>query len=358
MYLKRTIRSVYLMPGFSCNLSCRYCLQGQHAEGERGETNPGIYCFLAELARGNPRLRVVFYGGEPLVYFSAMRETAEYLPDLNYSVITNGRLLDAETVEWLNSRRVSAAVSWDGRASIHTRGYDVMAANRENVLRLDRLCLTGVVSAAAYPRGLLADFQTVADEYEQIHGHPPSVNLDTIMDTGFWDKSLLDMDYSRVRSEVRGLTLEYLDALERGRDGGVAGAYIGSIVHTAERFYASADAQRLCTVSCGNGLTTLNLDLQGNLYPCHNSAAPAGNIRSDFFDYLGRILETDGTRERRAECANCPALPICRGGCKLVSDSARNAGYCDLKRAVYGTVIETAAENAARIAEMSSSRKV
>lgn len=349
-YVRRNINTVFLMLGNSCNMNCAYCLQHPlvHKALTR-EVNPEIYDFLEEVINENTRpLHLQFYGGEPLLYFGTIQEVVAAVKQrklpITFGIITNGRALTDEMVRFFNARNFTVCVSWDGPHVRETRGYDVFSVpeTRERILALGHLCLSAVLSAKAYPREVLQAFQQISEEYSAIHGYQIAVNLDEIMDTGLPKKDLLAIDYGRVAREMKEMTLRFLDGfgkrvpVERYTEE----AYIRQLFHALKEFYLTGKGKwNRYTAACGNGLTVLNLDLQGNLYPCHNTSRKVGTIRDGYFSYLQRILAGDHTREHRKECLSCTALAFCQGGCKLVGDKARKESYCKFKRAVFTPVL-------------------
>lgn len=349
-YLRRNINTVFLMLGNSCNMNCAYCLQHPlvHKALTR-EVNPEIYDFLEEVAQENDRpFHLQFYGGEPLLYFGIIKNVVTELEKrkipLTFGIITNGRALTDEMVRFFNARNFTVCVSWDGPHVKETRGYDVFSVpeTRERILALEHLCLSAVLSAKAYPREVLQAFQKISEEYSAIHGYQIAVNLDEIMDTGLPKKNLLDIDYSRVKWEMTVMALQFLDGFGKrvSPDRYTEEAYIRQLFHALKEFYLTGKGKwTRYTAACGNGLTVLNLDLQGNFYPCHNTSRKAGTIQDGYFTYLQRILAGDHTHEHRKECLSCTALAFCQGGCKLVGDKARKESYCRLKRAVFTPVL-------------------
>lgn len=349
-YLRRNINTIFLMLGNSCNMNCAYCLQHPlvHKPLTR-EVNPEIYDFLEEVAKENTRpLHLQFYGGEPLLYFKTIQEVVAELQkrklNMTFGIITNGRALTDEMVRFFHAHHFSVTISWDGPHVMETRGYDLFSVpeTRERILALEHLCLSAVLSAKAYPREVLQAFQKISEEYSAIHGYQIAVNLDEIMDTGLPKKNLLDIDYSRVKREMTAMALQFLDGFGKRvpPDRYTEEAYIRQLFGSLKDFYLTGKGKwDRYTAACGNGLTVLNLDLQGNLYPCHNTSRKAGTIHDGYFSYLQRILAGDHTHEYRKECLSCTALAFCQGGCKLVGDKARKESYCRLKRAVFTPVL-------------------
>lgn len=347
-YLKRETSRVYIMLGNQCNMSCTYCLQHPLVNRQiANEINPEIYDFLCEVAYENRehRLRIVFYGGEPLLYFENIKTVVEVLNQRNgvefeYAIISNGKAVTDEIVKFFNDHKVAVTISWDGNTVLETRGFDVFAEpeHTERLLKINDLCLSGVISARAYPKELLDAMQRLSNKYYGIHGYHLGVNLDEIFDTGIADKDLLALDYDRVREEMTGIMAvvdPYLNGVEVYKaDDCIKIAYIYGLV----KRLAKPNWQG-CTVYCGNGLSVLNLDLQGNLYPCHNTSEKVGAIGDSFYKYLDQVLATDDTKLHKEQCASCEVVALCRGGCKLVRPKARKSGYCKLKQAMFAPVL-------------------
>ncbi|WP_302490417.1 radical SAM/SPASM domain-containing protein [uncultured Dialister sp.] len=352
-FLKRRTSTIFIMLGNSCNMNCRYCLQHPLVhEPLASDINPDIYDFIAECAKENEKapVHLQFYGGEPLLYFEAIKEVVEHTRDLNcsYGIITNGRALTDDMVEFFNAYDVPVMISWDGPHVLETRGFDSlnpMNPLRRRILRLKRLGLTAVISAKAYPKEVLEAMQDVSDDYYRLHGYQIMVNLDTIFDTGIADKNLLSVDYDRVEKEMQDLSILYLESMlsqKEQRKDYTKLSFMGSLFYAMKSFYLDGNgAWNKVTCACGNGYTTLNMDLKGNLYPCHNTSIKAGSIYDSLFSYLNQIWASDPTKRHKEGCMDCLAVAFCKGGCKLVSDEAREKTYCRLKKAMFVPVLST-----------------
>lgn len=348
-FLQRKVNTIFIMLGNGCNMNCVYCLQ--HPLIHRplcGEINPEIYDFIRGISEENGfPVRLQFYGGEPLLYFKNIKEIVEKTAGFaHWSIITNGRAMTDEMVEFFNAHDFPVTVSWDGPHVIETRGFDAFdrfRPLRRRLLRLNRLGLSAVQSAKAYPKEILEAFQEISDEYAKLHGHPVYINIDQIFDTGLPDKSLLDVDYERVEREMADMAAAYIKGCvthEWPKKDFQKNEYIGMMHGALKSFYVDKEGvYDRATANCGNGYTTLNLDLEGNLYTCHNTSAPVGTIHDDFYTYIKKIWEGDTTLRHREECAECLAVACCQGGCKLLSDEVRKNTYCKLKRAVFVPVL-------------------
>lgn len=120
--------------GKGCNYRCKYCLQRD------GRTSPpkkmAPEAIVQEILRvvGNaPVERIHLWGGEPLLYFDAMREYVDCFNRLKpgnsyqFTSSTNGKLLgDKRIREWVIQNLYNIQVSWDGPGQ-HLRGPDPLS---------------------------------------------------------------------------------------------------------------------------------------------------------------------------------------------------------------------------------------
>lgn len=351
-YLKREINTVFIMLGNKCNMNCVYCLQHPLvAEQIQEEINPEIYDFLCEIAYENTghQLYIQFYGGEPLLYFDNIKTIVNTLNKRNgiifeYGIISNGRAITDEMVSFFNKNNIKVTISWDGYSVLETRLFDVFSdlIQKERILKIKYLGLSGVISSKSYPKEMLKAFQEISNEYYGIHGYQIRINLDEIFDTGISNKHILDVDYNRIENEITEMIDVYIKELSGKNDQNnyTKFIYIDGLIKMLKNFYSNNNGEwKNYTAACGNGLTVLNLDIQGNLYPCHNTSQKAGNINDKFFKYLNKILSTDTTILNRDKCKNCIGLAFCMGGCKLVNNDARANGYCKLKQSIISPII-------------------
>lgn len=356
-FLNRNINTIFIMLGNECNLSCKYCLQHALVKNPIShEINPDIYDFIEEVCSEKPEndtLQIQFFGGEPLLFFENIKSIVAELEKRNlpirFSVMTNGKLMNQEMVDFFNSHEVFPCVSYDGKNVMKTRGYDPFqkgSKHRELLLKLNSLGVSAVLSAYNYPKDICKAFQEIDYEYKKIHGYHLYMNVDDLMDFGSLPEDLKSIDYDRVSKEVLEMTLEYLqDRVE----GNVPEEHYARNVYIHEKYnrlvsYYFRDVEdeeyryngMICC--CGNGYSTYNLGLDGTLYSCHDISDKCGTIYDSYLKYLRNILRTDSTRVRRDTCKNCTAIAYCGGGCKLIPDKMREK-YCTLRKAVFEPIL-------------------
>lgn len=116
----------------NCNLNCTYCFQGKKAKRSlTKEKGKEIIEFimancleLNEIAGEEKKLRLIFYGGEPLVEFDLLKNLFEFANyqaelleiDIKYSLITNAYAITPEQLNFFERYKeyFSIKVSLDG----------------------------------------------------------------------------------------------------------------------------------------------------------------------------------------------------------------------------------------------------
>jgi len=149
----------------SCNMRCKYCI---FSGGYQFYRNHGSHNISIETAKaavdfylahhiGTKAVSIGFYGGEPLLNFSVIQESCEYAKRvekklnrdrrLEFSLTTNGTILDKEIIRWLIDQEFSLTVSCDGPAFIHDRhrvfptgkgSFDIVLRNLQEINRKDK----------------------------------------------------------------------------------------------------------------------------------------------------------------------------------------------------------------------------
>jgi radical SAM protein with 4Fe4S-binding SPASM domain len=92
---------------------------------------------------------------------------------------------------------------------------------------------------------------------------------------------------------------------------------------------------------CGMAYSLVDLDWNGDVYPCHLSKGPElvlGNLFVEDFDAIFRRVRERGIRVESHEipkCSHCKFVSTCGGGCRAGAwfahgSLAREDGLCDL----------------------------
>jgi uncharacterized protein len=315
------VATLKIQLGMRCNYSCSYCNQAGSAADASVTRTADADSFLRSLGKwlhGAPS-RVEFWGGEPLLYFAKLRRLVpslrERFPDAEFSIITNGSLLDEEILAFIERWDLFVSVSHDGPGQ-HLRGPDPFDdPHRARWLRelwrrrgsRQRVAFNVVVTPAnadiratrAWLAAKVGDSGVALD----LEGIVAVYDDHTLHGSGMWAPG----DYARLQESIvdafaTGEAFQYRSLQEKARD------FVQSL---QRRRPASALGQK-----CGmDRPDELAVDLQGNVMTCQNTGARGKHLLGN----VGRLDEvalTTATHWSHRDCCNhCPVVQLCRGSC-------------------------------------------
>ncbi|RJX18479.1 MAG: putative geopeptide radical SAM maturase [Desulforudis sp.] len=335
--------NVSVILGLACNFSCVYCYEGTLKQGQAmtEETCGRLVTFLAEryLARGRTRLRLDFYGGEPLLYMDRIKAIAGPLQNFveerggnfSFSLVTNGSLLTRAVVRELLPFGLHAAkVTVDGPPDEHNRlrpfrnGGESFAAIMANVRAchdLVRIGFGGNYTRENFARvGELLDLALAdglgPDTLGQVQFHPVMQTADSFANPEFsggcrrTDEPWLADAALSVREE----------AIRRG--------------FPVPRLIPSP-----CMVDLDEAMV-VNHD--GTLFKCVAMIGHPEYAVGDLWQGLAdaaRICRRDLWRENE-ECRACAYLPLCFGGCRYMAMQRTDEIGLDCRREFYDRTLE------------------
>lgn len=322
-----TPETLKIQLGMRCNYSCSYCNQSAELDLGTVTRTADVEGFLASLAgwlHGAPE-RIEFWGGEPLLYFAKLKRLVpslrERFPEVSFSMVSNGSLMDEEILDFIEHYDIFVAVSHDGPGQ-HLRGPDPFDdPERARWLRDFWRRRGGARKRAAFNFVLTpanADVQATRQWLAERIGDPElQVDMEgvvTVYDqralagAGRWSES----DYARMRSGLdaafaSGDALKVRDIALRAHD------FVESLRH---RRPSSALGQK-----CGMDLPDqIAVDLKGNVMTCQNTGAE-GQHRIGHVDALDGVrLATSTHWSHRESCNHCPVLQLCKGSCMYLHD--------------------------------------
>ena len=129
------VKAMCLHVSHDCNLRCKYCFadEGKYHTEKRelmtAETGKRAMDYLVEHSGHRRNLKLIFFGGEPLMNFEVVKEVVEYARELEkkynkvfrFTVTTNGILLDEKKLEYINENMSNIVLSIDGRKEVNDR---------------------------------------------------------------------------------------------------------------------------------------------------------------------------------------------------------------------------------------------
>ena len=322
--------------GPACNFHCKYCLQAPIKDNIADKAvSPELYAYLDHLIEvrtaEQKSIRVVFWGGEPLLYWPIIQEfVLHYENKLRYSIISNGSLLTQDKVNFLKEHRISLTLSHDGVNTTFTRNIDVLQDKKilECVNQLSPM-LNAVLSAVNQDYNALFDYWD--KQYPDLIGHVEMLRI-----TWNMPKELREVDLTVYRN---GLKNFFDCAIQEIKDDNwrIRAHAAFAIIY---QVYKSTQNQRFHFPKCRQTERVLNVDLDGNLYVCHNSNIKIGHINDARADYLERYWQWIETR-KKPECDTCEIRHYCQGGCPLdISNEA-----CNLQKILYEEALASYKKN-------------
>ncbi len=307
-----------ICPTMGCNFDCPYCFE-HHKPGKMSLQTQQDTVSLAERmldVSGSKRLRVEWFGGEPLLAPDViealsgrlMRICEERGISYSASVITNGYLLTPDIAEMLGRVKVEQIqVTLDGLGSVHDATRRLAGGGPSFEQITDNLRRPGL------------PFKVMVRH--NVH----EGNLQTVQEL---------RDFVEGLASESGNTLQYYSAIVTGSEAADArGEQVTLLCGTDETGISlKSDALRFEAGRghyCGSqSLWFVGIDEQGRLHKCwenmdkpelsFGSAAnwdPKDPIASaDCPDRLTMFLNT-ACPIGDPECTDCIWLPLCRGGC-------------------------------------------
>jgi len=133
-YLKNKMHQLILQVTQKCNLRCSYCTYSgtykkrTHSSNTMSvEVAERVIDFFIKRTKDSKRVTVSFYGGEPLLNLDLIKHCVDYIETryygrtMNFSMTTNGTLLDENVVAFLVSKGFQILISLDGPKETHDR---------------------------------------------------------------------------------------------------------------------------------------------------------------------------------------------------------------------------------------------
>lgn len=139
--LKNGLKEFLLEVTTGCNLRCNYCVFSQNYSHNRNHGNKllsyeqafksvNFYLDLCKKAKSyNPNIKpmIGFYGGEPLLNYKVIKDIViqlkknDVFKEIEFTITTNGLLLDDEKISFFIENNVIVLFSLDGPKSQHDR---------------------------------------------------------------------------------------------------------------------------------------------------------------------------------------------------------------------------------------------
>lgn len=321
------IKAMCLHVAHDCNLSCEYCFAAEGTfHGERGmmslETGKKALSFLVENSGKRRQLEVDFFGGEPLLNFSLIKELVAYGRSLEktngkifrFTLTTNALALTDDKMDFINQEMENIVLSLDGRKTVNDRmrktlgskgSYDLIQPQITKMIK-KRGSKPYFVRGTFTARHLdfSADVLHMADlGYQQISVEP-------VVGPPEKAYALRESHIPAIEQEYQTLAEAYLR--RKGTD-------------KAFRFFhfildlKQGPCMKKRSAGCGAGTEYLAVTPEGDLYPCHQFVGQSQFRLGDVESGLVNKGQLENFRNanvfNKLECRECWAKYYCSGGC-------------------------------------------
>ncbi len=321
------VKALCLHVAHDCNLACRYCFAEEGGyQGSRGlmsfETGKAALDFLIANSGSRRNLEVDFFGGEPTLNFSVVKDLVEYgrrqekihNKNFRFTLTTNGVLLDDAIMEFANREMANVVLSLDGRQKVNDRmrpfpsgagSYEVIAPKFLKFAesrKQDKYYVRGTFTH--YNLDFSKDVLHLADlGFRQI-------SIEPVVAPQAADYAIQEEDLPQLMEEYDTLAKEMLARQKAGNG------------FTFFHFMIDLEggpciAKRLA--GCGSGTEYLAVTPWGDLYPCHQFVGEEkflmGNVADGVSNTQVREMFQGVNVYSKEKCRDCFAKFYCSGGC-------------------------------------------
>jgi uncharacterized protein len=328
-----------------CNLECTYCygealkdfdedISGINVDYSLPKNANYDFSLLAKLCKRDPNCVLTFYGGEPLLCITEIKQIMDLSKPQHFMIQTNGLLLDRLEAEYVN-RFHTILISLDGDEKLtnYYRGEDTFRKVIENVKLILRNGFKGELIAR-----MTVMEQT--DIYKQVKWFVENEELrfSSIhwqLNAGFWKN-----DYARRnfklwsensylpgivklaefwvnQMETRGIVLKLYPLL------GVT----HTLLHNEKNSF----------LRCGGGWINYAIQTDGHIIPCPTM----WGMKNYYIDHLKNVHPSKLEKIYVGPpCTDCNILSVCGGRCLYanVTNRWRKEAYFEVCNTVRGLI--------------------
>ena len=344
------ISNIVLQVANDCNLNCKYCYGSGGSYGRKRElmsfdvARKGID-YMVENRGERTRLRITFFGGEPLLNFELIKKCIAYCEMLEkehgitfgYSMTTNGTIVSDEILAYIKKYRFSLLVSMDGgketqdcyRCFVEGKGsFDIIQPN----LAAFKEANGGRLSVRATVCKPKMDMVAIRKELTELGFDNVIMSM---VDTDSGSSLFLGNDTEEMILQYDRLAKALICDAKAGKP--INNTFFNEILR---KLYYKA----LSVKGCNAGSTGFAIGSDGAFYPCHRYMGMedyiCGNVDDGIDVEKTKIFDHVSVFEK-ADCKECWARFLCGGGCSNICVTQTGdvmkapECYCDIYRGIY-----------------------
>ena len=333
-----------------CNLACEYCYAGDGEYHSKGLINMSTCERITYIInKCFPNIdSISFFGGEPTLNYEAMKYFCNKFPNFHFYMQTNGILLNDERTQLLiNQYNINVTLSVDGTKNQHDKyrrtkddkpTYDTI---KKNLLDLNS---EGIVIQNAQVTKTSPEY---SNEYlaEQIY---KDFNIKNILIKNVLNSNLLSEGIKEIN--VNNTILEQLKNIEENK-----GYFMAQDVKRILWPLLSKNSEE--KYFCEAARKYLQIDINGDIYPCHLMLSRKNKIGSVFDDaqsikeevYKHAAKIHNKNKENSQNCQGCIARYNCINCLKYKNNDNHYENFCRVKQKNTVFVLEWFAKNLNKI---------
>lgn len=298
----------------NCNLRCKYCFHEKYGYTGKLIDITNLKKYIDLLCKNYNHINIVWHGGEPLMApIELYEEIYDYCDKkdstFNFSIQTNGTLLDEEKIEFFKNNNTGIGLSFDGLNN------EKMRSNTGKILNnIQLLQKKGYTPGAIMVVNQENVFQLI-EEYEYFK----SINLGLKLNPMFIEGAAKDKKelYLNPEDYVNNF-IDLFKYWSKDKDGNINVSNCEELVNLVIN-----EKSHICTHS--SCLTQwLCLDVDSNIYPCDRLCHPKyllGNVEN--INDIDKVFETqkflnllENSINKREKCIKkCEYYNNCYSGC-------------------------------------------
>jgi len=303
-----------------CNLSCEYCFTAFESKFPREDSNLETGKAIVDFLLMNSAVQNVglsFFGGEPLLKFDLLQQVVEYAQQrgklarkrFNFSITTNGTLIDEEKIDWFKQKGITPLLSMDGlphegNKRIFHDGKPSAGLALEKALMLLDAGMQPTIRWSLHPDGL---DNLYSDTKELIR-----LGFNVLAVDPVYEAEWTDADKKKYEDELSKVAKLYLQTLRQGRN------IVFKPIDDATRLFAVDEKQKS---RCGTATGGIGVDMAGRIYPCHRFVTRMGPVLGDVFSgwneaalQQAQCWDVAKVHPEKGSCRDCPINLRCPGG--------------------------------------------
>lgn len=324
---KTVVKALCIHIAHDCNLACKYCFaeEGEY-HGRRAlmsfEVGKKALDFLIANSGNRRNLEVDFFGGEPLMNFSVVKQLVEYgrskekeyNKNFRFTMTTNGVLLNDEIMDYCNREMSNVVMSLDGRKEVndHMRPFRNGKGSYELIVPKFQKFAKLRGEKDYYIRGTFTrhnlDFSKDVLEFADLGFH--SMSIEPVVAKPEEEYAIREEDLPVILEEYDRLAKEYVKRKKEGKG-------FNFFHFNIDLNQGPCVAKRLS--GCGSGTEYLAVTPWGDLYPCHQFVGEEefllGNVDTGVTNTQIRDEFKLCNVYAKDKCRDCFARFYCSGGC-------------------------------------------